>query len=120
MPTCRQPRAASQNPTRREGRVAVYALTWLPAVLEAAGLKVAEVPGWRERGRADMPNVRGVMCHHTATARGGNMPTLELLVAGRAAANGAPGLAGPLAQLGLGRDGTFYVIAAGRANHAGI
>ena len=27
---------------------------------------------------------------------------------------------GPLAQLGLGRDGTFYVIAAGRANHAGL
>src|SRR5262245_66312705 len=107
MPTCRQPRAASQNPTRREGRVAVYALTWLPAVLEAAGLKVAEVPGWRERGRADMPNVRGVMCHHTATAasHGGNMPTLRVLGAGRPATSDGPALTGPLAQLGLGRDG---------------
>lgn len=27
--------------------------------------------------------------------------------------------AGPLAQLALGRDGTYYVIAAGVANHAG-
>jgi peptidoglycan hydrolase-like protein with peptidoglycan-binding domain len=41
------------------------------------------------------------------------MPSLDLLVRGTAK------LGGPLAQLGLGRDGTFYVIAAGRANHAG-
>src|SRR5262249_16329185 len=32
---------------------------------------------------------------------------------------GRPDLPGPLAQLGLGRDGTYFVIAAGRANHAG-
>lgn len=41
------------------------------------------------------------------------MPTLNLLIEGR------PDLAGPLAQLGLGRDGTFYVVAAGLCNHAG-
>jgi peptidoglycan hydrolase-like protein with peptidoglycan-binding domain len=41
------------------------------------------------------------------------MPSLNVLV------NGRTDLAGPLAQLGLGRDGTYYVIAAGRANHAG-
>jgi peptidoglycan hydrolase-like protein with peptidoglycan-binding domain len=55
----------------------------------------------------------GVICHHTATASSGNMPTLHMLIDGRS------DLAGPLAQLGLGRDGTFYVIAAGRCNHAG-
>jgi peptidoglycan hydrolase-like protein with peptidoglycan-binding domain len=98
----------------------VFSLTWLPEVLESAGLKVAEVPGWRTRGRADMGLVRGVMCHHTATPGPGNMPTLNILVQGRGAAPGAPALPGPLAQLGLGRDGTFYVVAAGRANHAGI
>jgi peptidoglycan hydrolase-like protein with peptidoglycan-binding domain len=53
------------------------------------------------------------MCHHTATNAPGNMPSLRLLIEGRS------DLAGPLAQLGLGRDGTFYIIAAGRANHAG-
>jgi predicted chitinase len=90
-----------------------YSLTWLPEVLESAGLKVAETPDWRIRGRAEMGRVRGVMCHHTGTARGGNMPTLNVLVHGRA------DLPGPLCQLGLGRDGTFYVVAAGRANHAG-
>lgn len=97
----------------------IYSLTWLPAVLEAAGLKVAEVDGWRSRGRAEMGKIRGVMCHHTATATGGNMPTLNLLVNGRPAGRGTSALPGPLSQLGLGRDGTFYVIAAGRANHAG-
>lgn len=93
----------------------VYSLTWLPEVLEAAGLKVAETENWRSRGRAEMGVVRGVMCHHTATPGhfDKNMPTLDLLIRGR------PDLAGPLAQLGLGRDGTFYVVAAGRANHAG-
>jgi hypothetical protein len=97
----------------------IYSLTWLPAVLEAAGLKVAEVDGWRSRGRAEMGRVRGVMCHHTATPRGGNMPTLNLLINGRPAGPGTSALPGPLSQLGLGRDGTFYVVAAGRANHAG-
>lgn len=33
--------------------------------------------------------------------------------------NGRSDLPGPLAQLGLGRDGTYYVIAAGKCNHAG-
>jgi len=91
----------------------IFSLTWLPGVLEAAGLKVAEVPGWRSRGRADMQQVRGVICHHTGNAHAGNMPTLQMLIDGR------PDLSGPLAQLGLGRDGTFYIVAAGRANHAG-
>lgn len=91
----------------------VYSLTWLPEVLQKAGLKIAEVDDWRTRGRAEMGRVRGVMVHHTVGAPTGNMPSLNLLVRGR------PDLNGPLAQLGLGRDGTFYIIAAGKANHAG-
>jgi N-acetyl-anhydromuramyl-L-alanine amidase AmpD len=90
-----------------------FSLTWLPDVLLAAGLKVAEQPGWRTRGRGEMGVVRGVMCHHTAGPATGNMPSLGLIT------NGRDDLAGPLCQLGLGRDGTFYVVAAGRANHAG-
>ena len=97
----------------------VFALTWLPEVLEAAGLKVAEQPGWRTRGRAEMGTVRGVMCHHTGTRGGGVMPTLRTITEGRAAGPGVEALPGPLAQLGLGRDGTWFVVAAGRANHAG-
>lgn len=90
-----------------------YSLIWLPEVLRNAGLKVAEVAGWANRGRGDIGRVRGVMCHHTGTSTAGNMPTLNMLKAGRS------DLPGPLAQLGLGRDGTYYVVAAGRANHAG-
>jgi N-acetyl-anhydromuramyl-L-alanine amidase AmpD len=41
------------------------------------------------------------------------MPSLNTIM------NGRPDLSGPLAHLGLGRDGTFYVVAAGRCNHSG-
>jgi peptidoglycan hydrolase-like protein with peptidoglycan-binding domain len=92
----------------------IYSLTWLPMVLEAAGLKVAVVDGWASRGRGAMGSVVGALCHHTAGPSAGNMPSLRTLIDGRS------DLPGPLAQLGLGRDGTFYVIAAGRCNHAGI
>lgn len=91
----------------------IYSLTWLPLVLEDAGLKVALVDGWASRGRGAMGTVVGAMCHHTAGPSKGNMPSLRTLIEGRS------DLSGPLAQLGLGRDGTFYVIAAGRCNHAG-
>lgn len=88
-------------------------LLWLPEVLQAAGLKVAEVDGWRTRGVGQLGDVVGVMCHHTAGPPNGNMPSLHTLIHGR------PDLRGPLAQIGLGRDGTCYVIAAGRCQHAG-
>lgn len=91
-----------------------YSLTWLPEVLENAGLKVAECEGWQTRGHGNMGNVLGVLCHHTATpGKKGNMPTLNTLIKGRS------DLPGPLSQLGLGRDGTYYIIAAGKCYHAG-
>jgi peptidoglycan hydrolase-like protein with peptidoglycan-binding domain len=90
-----------------------YSLTWLPDVLLNAGLKVAKVDGWEYRGNGDIGQPFGVLCHHTAGSKTLNMPSLGTLI------NGRPDLSGPLAQLGLGRDGTYYVIAAGRCNHAG-
>jgi peptidoglycan hydrolase-like protein with peptidoglycan-binding domain len=90
-----------------------FSLVWLPQVLKDAGLKVAPVDGWENRGRGDVGRTVGVLCHHTAGPRNGNMPSLNTLLQGRS------DLPGPLAQLGLGRDGTYYVIAAGRCNHAG-
>jgi hypothetical protein len=92
-----------------------YSLVWLPEVLRNAGLKVAEAEGWTTRGRSEMGHVRGVMLHHTATSASavGNMPTLSVLK------NGRSDLPGPLCQIGLGKDGTCYIVAAGRANHAG-
>jgi peptidoglycan hydrolase-like protein with peptidoglycan-binding domain len=90
-----------------------FQLTWLPDVLMSAGLKVAQVPGWKDRGHGDMDQINGVMCHHTGGSPNGNMPSLHIITHGKSP------LKGPLAQLGLGRDGTYYVIAAGRAFHAG-
>lgn len=85
---------------------------WIPEVLRAAGLRVVEVPGWRNRGLAFAP--KGVMIHHTATGPNWTPERLtKLLVEGR------PDLRGPLCNLQLDRDGTFRVISAGRANHAG-
>lgn len=90
-----------------------FSLTWLPDVLLTAGLKVSPVKDWQTRGRGDVGRIFGVICHHTAGPKVGNMPSLRTLIDGR------PDLKGPLAQLGLARDGTYFVIAAGRANHAG-
>lgn len=86
--------------------------TELADALRAAGLRVAEVDGWRTRGSSTF-TPRVVIAHHTAGAATGNMPSLNILVKGRS------DLPGPLCQVGLGRDGTAYVVAAGRANHAG-
>jgi hypothetical protein len=90
-----------------------FSLTWLAEVLTRAGLKVSEVDDWKTRGYGDVGRIFGIICHHTAGPKDHNMPSLKTITFGRT------GLKGPLAQLGLGRDGTYYVIAAGRANHAG-
>lgn len=88
-------------------------LTWLADMPRAAGLKVAEQPGWKTRGHGPMGTVRGILLHHTAGPLGSNMPSLGVVT------NGRKDLAGPLCNYGLGRDGTVYVVAAGRAYHAG-
>ena len=80
--------------------------------LRAKGLNVVEVNGWRTRG-AEGFNPRGSVDHHTAGPRKGNAPSLGVCINGRA------DLPGPLCNVLVGRDGTCYVVAAGRANHAG-
>ncbi len=88
-----------------------------PAILRKYGLKVVVVPGWKARGRPASTgglNPVGVLCHHTATAATSSVAAvLSLLVHGRS------DLPGPLCHFALGRDGTVYVVASGRANHAG-
>jgi len=80
--------------------------------LRAAGLVVEEQPGWQTRGSA-LFAPRAVMWHHTASAMGKNLPSLNIVT------NGRPDLAGPLCHVLVGRDNCSVVIAAGRANHAG-
>ena len=85
---------------------------WIAEKARQWGLTVVEVDGWRERGSASFDPV-GVVCHHTAGAASGDMPSLRLLITGR------PDCPGPLCNVGLARSGAVYVVAAGRANHAG-
>lgn len=91
----------------------MYSLTWLPEVLRDAGLEVLEVAGWQTRGHGDMATVLGVLCHHTCGPVKGDLPDVNVLVQGRS------DLAGPLCNLGLGRSGKVYMIAAGAGWHAG-
>ena len=90
-----------------------YYLSWLPDILRAAGLTVVEEPGWQTRGHGDVGTIQGVLLHHTACGPVGEAPSIDTVI------NGRPDLAGPLAQLVLGRSGTFYVVAAGKCWHAG-
>lgn len=89
-------------------------MVWLYDVLKTAGLDVRETQGWKTRGRAEMGDPKAVICHHTASPIGtSTWKELNLVTKGRA------DLSGPLCNLFLSRAGTFYVIAAGTANHAG-
>jgi hypothetical protein len=87
---------------------------WLADAARLTGYPVLEVAGWRTRGHGSgFRVIEGVVLHHTADGPTGNYPSLGVVRDGRA------GLAGPLSNLGLGRDGTVLVIAAGVAWHAG-
>lgn len=94
----------------------------LAAHLRRRGLSVVIVPGAATRGALDDRGRRGfpvqpgaLLVHHTATpdTAAGDYPSLRVVRDGRT------GLPGPLAQIGLGRSGTVYLIAAGLAWHAG-
>lgn len=80
--------------------------------LRSYGLKVVEIAGWQTRGSSTF-HPRGSVDHHTAAGRYGNAPSLNICI------NGRSDLPGPLCQVLIGRDNTCYVIASGRANHAG-
>lgn len=86
-------------------------VSWLADVLHDAGLPICPLDGWRGRGR-DLIDVKGVVAHHTATRPStADHRVAELLRDGR------PDLAGPLAQLGLDRQGRWWLIADGKCNH---
>ena len=89
-----------------------YSLVGLSDVLYAAGLKVAEHDGRKPRGLGDFGPIKGVLCHHTAGPGSCNMPSLDTTL------NGRPDPRRPIAQLALGRDGTYYILAATLCQHA--
>jgi hypothetical protein len=89
--------------------------TWLADAARLTGYPVNEVSGWKSRGHGQMSSIQGVVGHHTATSAkaAGDYPSLAIVRDGRS------DLPGPLSNLGLGRSGTIYVIAAGLCYHAG-
>lgn len=89
-------------------------MTRIPSDLRRWGLDVDVVSGWETRGRSSFAPA-GVVDHWTGTTQrpGVDIPTLRVL------RDGHGSLPGPLCQVGLARSGRCYVVAAGRANHAG-
>lgn len=81
--------------------------------LRKYAVPVIEIDGWQTRGKTFYGD-QGSVNHHTAGPRAGVIPSLSILI------NGRSDLPGPLCNVGLGRDGVARLIAAGRANHAGI
>ena len=68
--------------------------------------------GWSIRGSSTF-SPHGSVNHHTAGAATGVLPSLGVLV------NGRPGVPGPLCNAAQDRLNRIWMIAAGRANHAG-
>jgi hypothetical protein len=72
---------------------------------------------WRDRGRPPSTgqwDPAGVLCHHTASPAGtSDQSDLNVILCGNSQAPG------PISQLYVGRSGTLYLVAAGRANHGG-
>lgn len=94
----------------------------LPRLLREAGLTVVEIDGWQTRGRPASTGAFapvGVLNHHTGSSAKLWTKSKRLAYAKWMFITGLSDLPAPLCQLALGRDGTVYLGAAGRANHAG-
>jgi N-acetylmuramoyl-L-alanine amidase len=92
--------------------------TWLPAAFDKWGVKYKRVEGWADRGRpitAGYFDPNGSLTHHTGSTSSPTNPnpSLSTLI------NGRSDLRGPLCQIATDYNGLIYIIAAGRANHAG-
>ena len=88
----------------------------LAAVARKAGLNVVELPGWRGRGRPSSTGNHdpfGVLWHHTGGSKNDRGYADWLANVGR------PDLPAPLCHYSIDRQGTVYVVAAGRTNHGG-
>ncbi|HEY9416681.1 MAG TPA: N-acetylmuramoyl-L-alanine amidase [Pseudonocardia sp.] len=95
----------------------------MTAVQVLAAMKLWDVPykqwpGWTTRGRdpehGPFSDVHGLVIHHTGSDSGQSDDYLDFL-----ATRGRPGLPGPLCNAATDMDGDLWLIAQGRANHAG-
>ena len=92
--------------------------TWLPAAFKKWGVKYALVSGWENRGRpmsSGRFDPNGILIHHTGSTSSASNPAPSL----RTVIEGRSDLRGPLCQISTDFNGLTYIVAAGRANHAG-
>jgi outer membrane murein-binding lipoprotein Lpp len=92
--------------------------TWLPAAFDKWGVRYVKVAGWEDRGRPMSsgyfdPNAS--LTHHTGSTSSASNPAPSL----RTVIEGRSDLSGPLCQVSTDFNGLTYIVAAGRANHAG-
>lgn len=80
------------------------------ALMRRRGLTVEAFAGWRDAGRSSTMDPRAVTCHHTAAPF-----DIDSVLQ-----NGRPDVPGPLDNWTLHRDGSWWLTASGRANHAGV
>lgn len=84
----------------------------LAEILEATDARLVVHPAWRERGREGF-TPEGILVHHTAGPKSGDVACLSVCV------NGRPDLPGPLCHIYVARSGEVHLLAARTANHAG-
>lgn len=88
------------------------------AAMEKWNVPYREWAGWKTRGRdpehGAFSDVYGIVIHHTGSDAGQSDDYLDFL-----ATRGRPGLPGPLCNASTDMDGDLWLIAQGRANHAG-
>lgn len=94
----------------------------IASVLTRLDVRPVWQPGWDSRGNGQTFDPRGLVCHWDASSiKSGEWGALGVVVNGRAGASPVPG---PLAQFQGARclDGVpkVAIVAAGRANHAGL
>lgn len=90
-------------------------VTWLPDVLRDSGVDVYVMPGAETRSTWKSGfTLKAIVWHHTATGQNWQDGHVAALLR-----DGRRDLDGPLSQVGVERDGTWVIVACGRANHNG-
>jgi hypothetical protein len=90
-------------------------LSWLPDVLRDSGVPIHVLPGAATRSttRSGL-TVKGLVWHDTVTPPSWSNQAVQRLLR-----DGHDNLRGPLAQVGLERDGLWVLVALGKCNHNG-
>ncbi|MGO4602356.1 peptidoglycan recognition protein family protein [Terrabacter sp. 2YAF2] len=110
-------RGLSDDSVASELRASGPGLDWLADALSEAGLTVHETIGWRSRAQAGPFAPVGVLIHHTEVLATPEAPAPSL--AAMIGVDDAPASRGPRCHVLIDRNAECWVVAGGRAHHAG-